>query len=230
MYNFFRIPIARLLISALIPLIGYLFFEWKLFDVAMLYLLESVAVFFVFNFHQYFVREKTRYPIPFALIQLGFSLIFFSGLIVVYAFVAFALSGEGEEGLKHFTAFGSRMEAYNIPLVVSVLIIIELVSFYTKFRKNPNIEESNFFRVMKRLLYSHLLIIGGLIPLIFLAFSPAFMFMAFVAMKITFDVMMDNLRIIAIIRKRLGIKRKKKPNHSHDGYLLKKRTYRRRTD
>src|SRR5688500_7292841 len=209
-----RIPVARVLISIIIPLVGYFFFEWKLFDVAMLYLLESVAIFFVFNFHQYFVRKETRYPVPFALIQLAFAIFFFGGMIMVYAVIAYGLSGEATG--KIFGSFAPRIEAYNVPLVLSTVTFIELISFYAKLNKNKSLEDSNFFRVMKRLLYLHLLIIVGMIPLMLLAFSQALVFIVFIGMKVAYDMLMDNLRMVIIIRKKLGIQRKRRNSNRYE--------------
>lgn len=193
----FKLPLIRLIIIQLIPVFGLLFFDWKLFDLAVLYILESMAIFFVFNLHQYFINKKTRYPFIFALIQLLFSLIFFSGFVYGYFVIIYVVTGETEHG--HFqNELYSRLMEMNFWTVLVVLIVFELISFYLKQARSETSAELNFLKVMKRLLYTHLFVIGGLILLVLTAGNVYLLYPLFILMKIAFELAQEDPKLLGI--------------------------------
>ncbi|MBN4072858.1 hypothetical protein JYT74_02335 [Crocinitomix catalasitica] len=88
-----------LLIKAVV---GFIFFEWTVFEMAVVFLLETGAIYLVHEFDRYFINKKTRIPVFFSLIQLAFSVGFLCGLMWGYAIVAFLLSGRGVLGSEQF--------------------------------------------------------------------------------------------------------------------------------
>jgi len=203
-----KISIARLIIVQLIPIIGLIFFDWTLFDLSVLYLLESMAMFFVFNFHQYFVQEKTRYPFGFALIQLLFSLVFFSGLIFAFLVVLYVATGESKFG--HFQDhMYHRLMLMNFWYVLLFMIILEFITFYLKISKSSTMVNLNFFRVIKRIFFSYAFVVGSLVLMMLTMGNTVILFSSLVLMKIAFEISMEDPRILAYFRNKWAPNRMK---------------------
>lgn len=189
-----RISLIRLGLAQVIPIVGLLFFEWRLFDLAVLYILESVAVFFVFNFYQYFIRKETRYPIPFAIIQLLFALIFFSGVSYAYLVITYLITGESAHG--HFADhMHERLLEMHFWSILLVILIFEFIGFFQKLRISKSTAHLNFIRVMKRQLFSYLFIIGGLFLFTITAGNHYIMYAAFMLVKLAFEISMEDQKV-----------------------------------
>ena len=204
----FKISLARLVVIQLIPIIGLIFFEWQLFDLTVVYLLESVAVFFVFNFHQYFIQKSTRYPFGFALIQLLFSLIFFSGLMFGFLVVLYVVTGEAKFG--HFQDhMYHRLMLMNFWWVLLMLMILEFTSFYLKISRSKILVVLNFASAMKRILFTYLFVIGSLVLLLLTLGNHIILYTLLVIMKMIFEIAMEDPKIIEYFRVKLGFGKRK---------------------
>jgi len=175
-----------------VSVIGVLFFDWKLFDAGMLFILDIVVIYFVFNIHQYFVRKETRYPFIYATIQLAFSVIFFSGLSFILIIIFYELSLENVARLDYKHSLFPRLKEFNIPFVFTVLLILETISFYVRLAKDKTIENTNFFRVLQKLLFTYLFMVCFMIISLFVfMFSSDYLeFFCFLISKLIFDILM----------------------------------------
>jgi len=201
-----KIILIKLIAVQIIALIGFIFYDWALFEVSVVYLAESAVIYFVFNFDHYFIHPKTRYPIPFALIQMMFSLVFFSGMMFGYAVAVFFITNEAGENAGKLinNLMLPKLQNMNLEYTIFVLLVVETVTYIIRKKKDKRAHLSNsFWRVMTRLLYLHLFIVSGLFVLVVFAQNHYVTVPIFIILKMILDFATEDKRIWNTIRHHL---------------------------
>jgi len=165
-----KITILKLILVNTITVVGLLFFDWEIFEVVVIYILESLAIYVVFNVRYFFLEPKTNYPFPLALIQLTISLVPF--VAILYAQVAIIygiLTPRSIDFALSFKFAAERVEDMELLIPLFSLICIETLTVFMQ-RRNQLKQTNQFFisysRVFIRILFSTLY----LIPASFIVF------------------------------------------------------------
>lgn len=155
------IRISKIIVPNLIPVVGIIFLDWGMFEVALTYLLETFLVFLIFFFDRYFIAKRTRYPAPFALIQLFFLLLPFGGLMYMYALICFMLTEEIPNPKKSFAYFERYMDDLQLWWVLAAMLIFEVINFIIKNQNGRQHKSSSIWYNLRKLLFVHLFVIGS---------------------------------------------------------------------
>lgn len=201
-----KITLAKLVVVQIIALIGFIFYDWALFEVSVVYLAESAVIYFVFNFDHYFVHPKTRYPVPFALIQMIFSFIFFAGIMFGYAVAVFFITNEAGDGAGKLIGnlMVPKLESMNLEYTIFALLVVETITYIIRRNKDKRAHLNNsFWRVMTRILYLHMFIVAGLFVLVICAQNHYVTVPIFIVLKMILDFATEDKRIWNTIRHRL---------------------------
>lgn len=205
-----KLSLARLILVQLVPIVGVVFFDWDLFEIMMIYLVETLCIYIVFNFDHYFLQPKTRYPAPFAILQLGLSLLPFGGILLANALVVFYVLYETDDVNVHVSdLFARRLETLNLAVPFITLFILELVSYFVKKKLDKNHVNNGQWRVYRRILYTTLFIAIGSIILSFFPHNLFIMVPFFIGLKMMMEFSTEDKRIWNNLRHRL-MERKKK--------------------
>lgn len=185
------IKIAKIILINAFPIIGHFLFDWGLFEVALTYIIETFVIFMIFFINSYFIVKETRYPIPFAMIQLFFVIIPIGGFAAVYTFVAFALTEPVLWNTKpKFDHLASRLDDYHLIEVICCFFIIEGISFALKAKKNQKI--TTIWYNLRKLLFVHVFVILFLIASAFIPPNIVLQIVFLVSFKILLDYAVDN--------------------------------------
>jgi len=185
------IKIAKIILINAFPIIGHFLFEWGLFEVALTYIIETFVIFMIFFINSYFIVKETRYPIPFALIQLFFVIIPIVGFAFVYILVAFGITEpELAATQKDFKELIKRLDQYHLYQVIFSLFIIEGVSFGLRAKHQKKI--TTIWYNLKKLMFVHLFIITFLIIYGFLPNWIITQIIFLVSFKIMLDYAVEN--------------------------------------
>jgi len=158
-----KITILKLILVNTITVVGLLFFDWEIFEVVVIYILESLAIYVVFNVRYFFLEPKTNYPFPLALMQLAISLVPF--VAILYAQVAIIygiLAPRSSDFALSFKFAAERVEDMELLIPLFSLICIEALTVFMQ-RRNQLKQTNQFFisysRVFIRILFSTLYLI-----------------------------------------------------------------------
>lgn len=185
------IKIAKIILINAFPVIGHFLFGWGLFEVALTYIIETFVIFMIFFIYSYFIAKKTRYPVPFAIIQLFFVIIPIGGFMSVYIFVAFALTEPMLWGNKmKFDHLSDRLDSYHLIEVIICFFIIEGISFALRSKRVQKI--TTIWYNIRKLLFVHVFIILFLILSAFIPPNIILQIIFLVSFKIMLDYAVEN--------------------------------------
>lgn len=188
--------ISKIVLINAFPIIGHFLFGWELFEVALTYIIETFVIFMIFFIYSYFIAKKTRYPIPFALIQLFFVIIPISGFMFLYILVAFTLTEPNLWGTKmKFNHLSDRLDDYHFIQVIICFFIIEGISFALRSKKIKKI--TTIWYNIRKLLFVHLFLILFLIISAFIPPNLVIQVIFLVSFKILLDYVVENDQFVA---------------------------------
>jgi hypothetical protein len=203
----FNITVVKLILVNLIPVIGVLFFHWEIFEIAVSYILESSAAFIVFNIDVNLVNKSTR-RLPLAgIFQTVFFVGFFAMFMFFYVLILFAICEDPPPDRMENTLFPELMDMHIWP-VFTAFILLEMIVFYIKVKKELAHPEDNFWRVMNRFIYLHLLVFAGAVVFCWAVISLPVAYAVFISVKLLHDIW----RLITD-RKKKPVERKLKRSH-----------------
>lgn len=231
-----KISIVRLVLVNLIPVLGVIFLEWELFEIGITYILQTCAIYFVFELDYYFIDKHTRMHIVMSLIQLFFTALTFGGMMYGSALIMYTIItpqvGEYNDFIEQFFTKLDRMQ---ILFPATGMFVIELVTFYIRKSRDRTHATNNTWRVIRRILYSHLYMVACLLLLSAFPKNIFVMITFFIGLKIVLDYSVEDERVFKtigqwILKSRVGrwFKEDEKIKSSPKGYLSKNRTYSRR--
>lgn len=203
MTNSLRLSILRLILIQLISIICVVLYDWALFEMAVIYLVETAAIYFVFNINHYFVHPKTRYHPIQALVILAFSVLLFGFLLWGFSIAAFYITqGENIDGNKEIlqNVFVPKMKEMEIPYLFFTFLFIELVVYYIRISRNKKYIEKSFWNAMSRILLSYFFITGGLVILFFLQNYHWLVISLFIVLKIIIEIYTQERRLLNTIK------------------------------
>ncbi|MBI3134867.1 MAG: hypothetical protein HYZ14_09370 [Bacteroidetes bacterium] len=228
-----KISILRLILVNLVPVVGVIFFDWELFEIAIAYILETICVYVVFDIDLFFIDKRTRFPVHFALIQFAFTMLTFSTLMYASAMIIFVIITPPMSRTSDLTdLFEYKLRHMEILFPFITLFILELITYYIRKAKDTNHIANSTWRVIRRILYSHLYIVGALIVLAALPQNKVVFIPFFIGLKLILEYSTEDERLFKTLWKKLvespvgkyfqakPAKKKRMP-----GYLFKKRTY-----
>lgn len=231
-----KIFLIKLILVNLVPIIGVIFLEWELFEIGITYILETCAIYLVYELDHYFIDKKTRIPIIMALLQLFFTSLTFGAMMYGSAMIMYIIitpqTGEYNDFIDHFFTKLDRMQ---IVFPAVAMFVLEIISFYVRKSKDATHTANNTWRIIRRILYSHLYMVVCLIVFSVLPQNMYVMIPFFIGLKIILEYSVEDEKIYRNIgnwiserRLQMQFKGHSKNNSTPAGYLSKKSTYSRR--
>lgn len=197
-----KISLIRFLLIQLVSIVGIFLYDWALFEMVVVYLTESVALYFVFSFNHYVIHKQTRYGFLFGGIILAFSVVLFSGLLLGYSIAAFYITQDVSEYDRNVLnqVFVPKIDSMHLPYVFGILFVLELVFYYIRISKNKKSIEDSYWRAMGRLLFSHILIAAGLALLVLFQGMHHLVVFLFILIKLMVEIFTQEKRLVNTIR------------------------------
>jgi hypothetical protein len=231
-----RIALIKLILVNLVPVAGFIFLDWDLFEIGVVYVLETAAIYIVYEIDIFFIDKRTRFPFPMALISfiltsVTFSALMFASVMIIYVIVTppAATSAAFQRELEY------RLLNLEWEVPFAFLIGLELITYYIRKAKTAAHIATSTWRVLRRILFSHLFLALSLIILGFLPQNLVTIIPFFIGLKMVLEYSAEDERLfkslwLRFLNTSLGSRFKPVPveNRPARGYLLKKRTYRRR--
>lgn len=231
-----RLALIKLLFANLAPIAGVIFLHWDLFEIGICYILETICVYLSFEIDHFFIDKRTRFPFILALIQLAVTLVTFTAIMYASGMIIFVILTPQFGDQNAFNQlFLDRIEEMQLVYPFLYLLILEFITYYIRKSKDLNHLSNSTWRVIRRILYSHLYIVGALLvlsvfPQNIFVFAPFF-----IGLKLVLEYSTEDERIFKALWKsfkttQLGKWLTEKPAKKPmvDSYLLKIRTYNRR--
>ncbi|MEX1001438.1 MAG: DUF6498-containing protein [Crocinitomicaceae bacterium] len=181
----------------LVPVIGVLFFDWEIFELALTYLLETAVIFLIFFIDRYFIDKRTRYPFIFACIQLFFLLFPFCGLVFAWVILTFSLTQPSfERSNLLFIALEEQFNAFNFFWVLLAMFLFKGLDYLLKNKSTRKHKSSALWYNLRRLLIIHLFVIvtGGIYGA--LPHNQVSGLFFIICLKIILDYLLENDRIM----------------------------------
>ena len=186
-------PSELCLIAAnIVPLIGVLFWDWRVFDVMFLFWVENVLIGFfnVLKMSAWTIRSRI-YP---AVLLIAFFVVHYGGFAFGHFIFVVALFGDVQPGDKAGWAFfmtRPEFHTWGFYLAVLGLFTSHLFSFCVNFLRRGEIKRTNAFDLMSapygRVMILHVtLLLGGAAAQILK--QPVWAMLLLIGMKIVFDL------------------------------------------
>ena len=193
-----KLAIVRLILIQLIPIVGVIFFEWQLFEIGVTYILETMAIYVAYELDHYFIDKRTRFLFPMALIQFALTMVTFSGMMfgsamIIYIILTPPISNPSTN--QFVNEFLYRLEEMEMGIAFAGLLVIELITYYIRKAKDTAHIANSTWRVVRRILYSHLYIVACLVILSFFTQNLFVFIPFFIGLKIAFDYSAEDERI-----------------------------------
>ena len=187
-----------LIVVNLFPLVGVLAFDWRVFDVLLLYWIENVII-GVINLMRMAVVAPAATARPVAAVRRGMMSVFFSAHYGMFcyghlmAIVALFAGDQGMDAARSMLNVASANELLRSPLVLASagIAISHLFSFVVNFLIGGERRRTDLGQLMQRpygrVIVMHVTIIagGGLVQLLG---SPVGLLLALVVTKIAVDL------------------------------------------
>jgi hypothetical protein len=198
----FRVSIASLILSNLVPLVGVLFFSWDVATILILYWSENIIIGFYNILKMALAQGKSdqaKFPtgfksrlIPQRLFVIGFFIVHFG--IFTFGHAAFV-----------FSFFGTKQPSFNnlLPALLS-LFVSHGISTYVHFIKNGEFRRITyndlFFQPYRRVFIMHLAIIfGAWLSIVFKL--PFMVLVVLIFLKIAMDISLHRKEHIKFSRR-----------------------------
>lgn len=154
------LSIGKIVAANLIPIVGVIFLNWGIFELALTYLLETAVIFLVFFIDKYFIDKKSRYPFFFACIQLFFLMFPFGGLIFGWAILVFSSTEPAFAKSNHMIeAMTRRLYDFDFWWILLAFFLFEGINYVVKNIDNRNHKSSSVWFNLRKLLIVHLFVI-----------------------------------------------------------------------
>jgi len=188
------VTISKIILINLIPLLGYLFFDWTLFEMAVVFLLETCAIYIVHEVDRYFINKETRFPFIFALIQFAFGLPVLASFTFVYSLICYTFTGDHGTSNKFYDDFINALSEIDYFWIMPILLIIEGLSVINKKLNNPNHQNISYKRMLRRMFYTHFYVIGSLFFVVLIPFGIVTKFLFVICFKVAMDYFVEDSR------------------------------------
>lgn len=188
-----RITLLKIILINLIPVFGYLFFDWTLFEMAVVFFLETCAIYLSHEIYRYFILKTTRLPFVYGLIQLFFTLPVLGGLMFTYGILTYFLTANnsGKAG-KPFDNYLDALSEIELLWILLFLLLIEGFSLFQKKRTQTHFKKASSLRVFRRMFYTHFYVIGSLVVLLIIPFGPIAGIIFLIGLKIVMDYFVED--------------------------------------
>ncbi len=175
----------------LFPIIGVLVFGWDVFEVVMLYVIETVIVGSYNVLKMLFVKgEKKSFTIFFFLIHYNF-FIFIQSIFVI---VLIGGNNSGDMGPNVGQGFHNLFSLFSIKdfkIAILLIVISQGVAVYKNFIKPKRYKHADLEKLMnepyKRIFVQQFMVIGGSIVMMTLQ-APVSFLIILILVKIFFDL------------------------------------------
>ena len=159
-----KIFFTRLILVNLMPVFGVAFLGWDAFWIALSYVVETLAIYIVFELDYYFIDRHSRFPFPFALLQFFFTMLPMTGLLTGSVYFIYWITEAGANAETDTIVKGVQryIEDPDLPWVFAYLFIIELVTFYIRKARIMGYQAKNMWRVIRRILFAQLYLVAAL--------------------------------------------------------------------
>jgi len=182
-----KISIARLIIVQLIPIIGLIFFNRTLFEIAMTYVIETCAIFFVFNIDNYFITNPKQHSKIAAIIEVPLILGFFVCIMILFIPLLYGICNPTGPARPEDIVFPILFKMRVFEILVA-FIVLEFIVFYAKTKKEMKHPDDNYWRLMGRFVFLYLFVYFGAALFSSAYFSPTFGYAAFILIKLGYDI------------------------------------------
>jgi hypothetical protein len=142
----------------LIPLAGYLFFDWDAFELIVCYVIHSFAIFFLFTVNRFYIKKETRYPFFFASILMPIVVSVYAGFTYLYAWLAYRRCFELPEEFKkkeNDLLMEKLMDMYPYWIFILIVVVEAVLMYGTRAVQKSNIRFSDTY-MLWRMIVLHL--------------------------------------------------------------------------
>lgn len=173
-------------------IVGVVLFEWDPLWLALSVILETAAIYMVFELDTFFVDRHSRLPFFFAVFQLAFTLLPFGGIMLGSAFLCqWILIGVGSDGRYDPSMMGKYLRDDNLPWLFVGFLLLELITFYIKKSHQSGYQRKFTRFVFKRVILTNLYLIIAIIPLSFFSGNMVVYSIFFIGLRLML-VMIDS--------------------------------------
>lgn len=202
--------ISKVVALNLIPLAGIILFQWKMFEVAMTYLLETFVAFFIMDFDKYFVDKKTRVGLFFGVIQLLFILPLLIGFIFGYGVILYLITTNDQSEQKYMVEhMTNELFSPTYFYILLALFVFETIHYVIKNKDGRSHKSSSVWFNVRKILIVHFFIMlsvvvfglfndGTVIPILFL-----------ILFKVVLDYAMEDEQFFTKVREYFMLRKKK---------------------
>lgn len=156
--------ISKIVALNLIPIVGIFVLEWKMYEVAMTYLLQTFVAFFIYDFDKYFIDKETRVGIFFGTIQLLFLAPLLVGFMFCYSVILYLLtaptSGKGDNMIDRMIY---ELDSSSYFYMLITLFVFEAIHYALNNRNGRKHKTSSLWFNIRKILLIHFFIIISVI-------------------------------------------------------------------
>jgi hypothetical protein len=208
-----KFRIIKIILFNAIPILGFAFLDWRLFEIAVAYILQTFVPFIIFFVDYHFFDKKNRYPFVFALIQLFFLLIPFIGMMFAYGIVIFTITDNNFSFVKSANTFERmlrRVDDMDLNYLLLVFFIVETIGYLIKRAADQHHKESKIWYNIRKILFVHVYIISFIALLLIFPDFLLFQVLFIVGFKILFDFAIEDETFLDEVKKFFTPKKRKK--------------------
>ena len=190
-FNFKDKSVIILIVVNLFPIIGVIFFEWDIFEVVMLYVIETIIVGTYNVIKMLFVKgDKKRFTIMFFIIHYNFF------ILIQSIFVIVLIGGDSTDSMgpdigQGFHNLFSLFSYRDFKVAVLLIVISHGIAVYKNFIKPKLYKHADLEKLMmepyKRIFVQQFMAIGGAIIAMMLQ-APMGFLIILILMKTFFDL------------------------------------------
>jgi len=208
-----KFRIIKIILFNAIPILGFAFLDWQLFEIAVAYILQTFVPFIIFFVDYHFFDKKNRYPFVFAVIQLFFLLIPFIGMMYVYGIIIFTITDNNfifSNKSNSFERMLWRLEDMNLELLLIAFFVIETIGYLIKRAADKHHKESKIWYNIRKILFVHVYIISFIALLLVFPDFLLIQVLFIVGFKILFDFAIEDETFLHQVKDFLTPKKEEK--------------------
>jgi len=208
-----KFRIIKIILFNAIPILGFAFLDWQLFEIAIAYIIQTFVPFIIFFVDYHFFDKKNRYPFVFALIQLLFLLIPFIAMMYAYGLIIFTITDNNfnfRRGSATFESMLRRLDDMNLEYLLLAFFIVEIIGYLIKRAANPHHKESKIWYNIRKILFVHVYIISFIALLLVFPDFLLFQVLFIVGFKILFDFAIEDETFLHQAKEFLTPKKRKR--------------------
>lgn len=184
---------AKIIGFNLVPIIGLIFLDWGIFELAVTYLLETAVTFFIFSFDHFIINKKSRYPFIYGIIFMFFLMLPFLGLVYGWLILAYTMTHPDFATTQAmFSSLESFIRDFDIYWIIGTFLMIETIFYLLKNANGRKDKSSTIWHNLKRFLFIHLFVVSSAFIFSYVPHNNITALFFIIAFKIMLDYVLEN--------------------------------------